>query len=196
MKYNQLTIWFAFFFVSSSNPNRMSNSSSIIYRRRSISAGISRSLNVKKIKERIDQCKIVSLFRDESLEAGYILNILYNLDKISDMKMEERQLNNDTTDMEELFMMSFWEEIQKFRIERTGQDDQIDETKSESIIEHQLPTTTSEPKSIQSDEFSEMDTLLSMAFNQCIAIEETNDSHSTCSLSDQPPTNCFDIYER
>lgn len=54
----------------------------------------------------------MSLFREEGMEAGYILNILYNLDKLSEMKAQ--QTNVDCQDIEEAFMNSFWEEINKF----------------------------------------------------------------------------------
>lgn len=162
----------------------MYNSSSV-YKRRSISAGVSRSLDVASIKNRIDNCKIINLFRNESLEAGYILNILYNLDKMTEMKMEDQQLNDETSlpsNIEQLFMNSFWEAINKFQIHKTSVE-----------IDVQANTTTNESVAIKEDLDTEMDALLSMAFSQCTIHQETKLENST--TIDQQSTDGYKIYK-
>lgn len=143
------------------------------------------------IKERIDDCKIISLFRNESLEAGYILNILYNLDKLTEMKVNGQQLSGETSDVEELFMKSFWDEIKKFQIKTQPEADEIGAQAMSS------PTNVEEVSIVEdlsTEMSSEMDALLSMAFNQCSMNTESQvDDRET---SDPLPTDCFNCYER
>lgn len=163
--------------------------SSNIYQRRSISAGISRSLNAVRIKTRIDNCQIVNLFRDESLEAGYILNILYNLDKLTEMKLNGHQLNGEPLDIEELFMRRFWAEIEKFhvksepnKIETQSEIANVDENHEEDDI------------SLSIDLSGKIDALLSMAFDEYTTNINTP-SEETPSTTEHT-TDCYKIYKR
>lgn len=182
--------YFNFLFSFSTHQNRISNASSNIYQRRSISSGISRSLDAVAIKKRIDNCEIVALLRDESLEAGYILNILYSLDKLSEMK--GKQSNCDSQDMEILFMNSFWEEINKFEIREPIESEA---NLSASIRICQADYRVQDDCSVLCSEASgEMDTLLSMAFDQYASNSKAN---AIC----RPPIDglsmdCYKLYKR
>lgn len=184
-------------YLFSTKQNRISNSSSNPYQRRSISAGISRSLDAASIKSRIDTCEIVNLFRAESLEAGYILNILYNLDKLTEMKGQ--QSSAESQDIEEVFMNSFWKEVNKFHIEETDEDAVLVE-KSESIAPTSLSldlshNDESEGRSLLStDLMGEMDALLSMAFEQCATYETNN--LDTVVENEEEANNCYKVFEK
>lgn len=191
---------------SSTKPNRISNTSSNPYKRRSISAGISRALDAKSIKSRIDSCEIVNLFRAESLEAGYILNILYNLDKLTELKGE--QSNDESQNIEEEFMNSFWEEVNKFRVDNSeGNDEdsgQVENPSAEISSVAHTPNILSldlsqsdgrEESSMLSNELmGEMDALLSMAFEQ-YATDTTHQIDPVTDI-DEEPFNCHRLYER
>lgn len=172
----------------------MSGSSLNIYQRRSISAGISRSLNASAIKERIDSCKAVNLFRDLSLDAGYILNILYNLDKLSEMKAKEQKLNGPSQNIEQEFMQKFWKDVGKFSIKRRVESietitSQICDTPNVDDVD------VGEDPSVNSNDFgSNLDTLLSMAFD---AYTSTIKSGAKCDASiAEWSFNCYEIYTR
>ncbi|XP_031634279.1 gamma-tubulin complex component 5-like isoform X2 [Contarinia nasturtii] len=179
--------------------NRLPYSSSNIYQRRSISAGISRSLDAAAIKNRIVTCEIVSLFCEESLEAGYILNILYNLNKLSEMKGQ--QVNQETQDIEEVFMNNFWEEVNKFHIEEGNESDGID-TQGEEVTEQidsaasiSMTLDETEGNSLLSTELlGDMDALLSMAFEQYAA--NTTTQHESAVDINEEPNNCYKLYEK
>lgn len=153
-------------------------------------------MDVARIKERIDRCKIVNLFRNESLEAGYILNILYNLDKMMEMKKAERESGNASFDIGKSFMSSFWEEIEKFRIENPTQNQASNNENTESSAEGNPPEEPNEDIHNQCEELNEMDALLSIAFNRCTIRESNNMNQLSNSLPDQSLINSYQIYER
>lgn len=163
----------------------MSNSTSNTYQRRSISAGISRSLDAATIKERIDSCKIVNLFRDQSLDAGYILNILYSLNKLTEMKAKEQQLNSESQDIEAEFMQKFWKEAEKFNIENST------ESKDTNI---QADSIMDEEDGAASIFSGNMDALLSMAFDSYTS-NIKNDTEDDSSMTTDS-FNCYEIYTR
>lgn len=179
--------------IFSANQNKVSSSSSNIYSRRSISDGISRSLDVARIKERIDSCKIIHIFRDESLEAGYILNILYCLDKLTEMKTKGQQLNTESRGIEEVFMKSFWEEVEKFRMDKHIESDEI----STHVIsnEKDAPIIEDDRSLLSNDLSGDMDALLSMAFDQ-LETTTNNCKDDDSSLVDQQPLGCYEVFQR
>lgn len=182
--------------------------SSNIYQRRSISAGISRSLNTAAIKGRIDSCDIVQLFRNEALEAGYILNILYNLDKLTEMKGQ--QSNTESQDIEHVFMDTFWNEINKFRIKESdeGVTESFDTSKTPENIDSQpdsvsvfVPKTSDQRDSLLPNLLGEMDALLSMGLEQYASStrdEGAIDSEEDDKILglDDDPSNCYNLYEK
>lgn len=185
-----------FLLISSiSSPNRSSNSSSTLYQSRAIADGVSRSLDAASIEQLIQNCGIINLFRAESLEAGYILNILYNLDKMSDMKSE--QSIDDLGDIETAFMNSFWEEIQKFRNEPEEGACAIPENAAKEIKPPKCEKQVDNSFLLQ-DLIGESDALLSMAFEQYIS--NTNDiAEQQAELSSDyvdDPINCHKIAKR
>lgn len=172
----------------------MCGSSLNIYQRRSISAGISRFLNAAAIKERIDSCKIVILFRDLSLNAGYILNILYNLDKLSEMKAKEHQSNGPTQNIEQEFIQKFWNDVSKFSIE--SEVESIETVASQTCGTPNVDDfDAGEDSSVISNNFgSNLDTLLSMAFD---SYTSNIKSGTNCDASiDEHSFNCYEIYTR
>lgn len=183
-------------FIFSQNHNRISGSSSNIYQRRSISAGISRSLDAPNIKERIDSCKIVNLFRDLSLDAGYILNILYSLDKLSEMKANEQQTNGESQDIEQEFMQKFWMEASKFDVRNSTES-----------IETNVQTAVDVPSIVDGDDIEEdlnsipnnfgsnLDTLLSMAFDS-YSSKIRGGTKSQPSIVVENSFDCYETYTR
>lgn len=121
-------------------------------------------LDAASIKERIDSCKIVNLFHDLSLDAGYILSILYNLDKLSEMKSkEEQQSSGESQDIEQEFMQKFWKEISKFDVDHSAESI---ETNAQTVELQNVDGNVEEDvKSMSNDFGSNLDTLLSMAFD-------------------------------
>lgn len=177
----------------SPNHNRVSGSSSNIYQRRSISAGISRSIDAANVKERIDSCKIVSLFRDLSLDAGYILNILYSLDKLSEMKAKEQQSNGPPQDIEQEFMQKFWKDISKFSIENAAES--IEANAPQTGDAQNIDGHVAEDSSAISNDFgSNLDTLLSMAFESYTSNIKGGTKCDTAIV--EHSFNCYDIYTR
>lgn len=171
----------------------MSGSSSNTYQRRSISAGISRSLDAAAIKERIDNCKIVSLFRDLSLDAGYILDILYNLDKLSEMKAKEQQSNGPSQDIEREFMQKFWKDVSKFSVEDTAENIQSDAPRSIDTPNIDIHVDK-DSNAISNDFGSNLDTLLSMAFDSYSSNIKGGTKCDTSIV--EHSFNCYEIYTR
>lgn len=192
-------------YIFSTKPNRISNTSSNPYKRRSISAGISRSLDAASIKSRIGACDIVNLFRAESLEAGYILNILYNLDKLTEMKGQ--QSHEELQDIGVVFMNSFWEEVNKFHVEDCDENDEDSAQAENSSGEAQSVATTpnlsldlinsdgrEDTSLLSNDLMGEMDALLSMAFEQ-YATETTHQIDPVVEIEEES-FNCHQLYEK
>lgn len=170
----------------------MSGSSSNIYQRRSISAGISRVLDAASIKTRIDGCEIVNLFRDLSLDAGYILNILYNLDKLSEMKATEQHSNGESQDIEQEFMQKFWSEASKFAMPHSVESI---ETNAATVDVRNVGGNAEEDlTSISHDFGSNLDTLLSMAFDSYTSNIENGTKCNSSTGADS--FNCYETYTR
>lgn len=178
---------------SSTNQNRPSSSSLNLYQTRSIADGVSRSLDATSIEKLIENCHIIKLFRAESLEAGYILNILYNLDKLTDMKAE--QSADDCREIETVFMKSFWEEISKFQSEVRDDDEAILLPEKTGEI---VPVKVEDNNFLLQDLTGESDALLSMAFAQYVS--DTNvivDRETTNKTeSDEDLIDCYKISKR
>lgn len=182
--------------IFSTNQNRASNSSSNPYQVRSIADGVSRSLNAERIENLIENCDIIKLFRAESLEAGYILDILYNLDKLHDMKSE--QPVDHLQEIETDFMTIFWEEISKFKTEEPTEEGAC-----------ALPKDAEESKSIQfekqhdtnfllQDLTGESDALLSMAFEEYVSNTNDIEQHDIFNspIDDVDTIDCYKISKR
>lgn len=187
------TNWLNSFLSFSPNQNRVIGSTSNIYQRRSISAGISRFLDAASIKQRIDGCKIVNLFRDQSLDAGYILNILYSLDKLTEMKATEQQLNGESQNIEEEFMQNFWKEVSKFDVKNSAE---IVETNAQTVGESNIDGNQEDDLNSMSNDFGgNLDALLSMAFDSYTSNIKNS---TTCSsmIAVEHSFNCYEIYTK
>lgn len=140
------------------------------------------------MKKRIDNCKIINLFCDQSLDAGYILNILYSLDKLAEMKQKEQQLNGEFQDIEKVFIRSFWDEINKFDVESSPKQSKIHANiDADTILDG---TKAYDLDSNFSDFSGNMDALLSMAFDSYSSIAKSN------SLAAENSINCYEVYTR
>lgn len=65
------------------------------------------------VQNKIESCDFIKLLRTESIEMGYIMNILYNLGKLTEMK-EVSHLQYE--ELSERFMANLWQELNKFRV--------------------------------------------------------------------------------
>lgn len=171
------------------------SSSSNVYQCRSIADGISRALDTAIIKERIDSCEIITLLRDEALEAGYILNILHNLDKLTEMK--GRQSADETQNIEDVFMNTFLEEISQFHIDGAMETEVRVEPLKPAIC---ITAPTGEHASLVNKELSgDADALLSMAFEQFIS--HSDEDGENCQQQNvkehaEGANNCYELFKR
>lgn len=87
----------------------LTNPTGNIYKVKAITSnnGVSES-----VIETIRSCKLLQMLSNQSLEAGYIINILYNLDKLSEMRQQE--LADQTNDFYGLFLTNVFTELEKF----------------------------------------------------------------------------------
>lgn len=113
-----------------------------------------------------------------------------------EMKIAERESGNASFDIEKSFMHSFWEEIEKFRIENTTPNEPSNDENTASNTEENPPKETDEEINDQCEDLDEMDALLSMAFNQCTTSERNNVYQSSELLADHASVDSYQIYER
>lgn len=182
--------------IFSTNQNRASNSSSNPYQVRSISDGVSRSLDAERIGNLIENCDIIKLFRAESLEAGYILDILYNLDKVHDMKSE--QPADHLQEIEIDFMKSFWEEISKFKIEEPTEEGACALPKNAEEIKPIQIEKQHDTNFLLQDLTGESDALLSMAFEEYVSNTNDIEQHDILNspIDDDEIIDCYKISKR
>lgn len=182
--------------IFSTNQNRASNSSSNPYQVRSIADGVSRSLDAERIGNLIENCDIIKLFRAESLEAGYILDILYNLDKVHDMKSE--QPADHLQEIEIDFMKSFWEEISKFKIEEPTEEGACALPKNAAEIKPIQIEKQHDTNFLLQDLTGESDALLSMAFEEYVSNTNDIEQHDILNSpnDDDEIIDCYKISKR
>lgn len=138
------------------------------------------------IQKKIESCDFIKLLRSESIEMGYIMNILYNLGKITEMK-EFSHLQYE--ELSEQFMANVWQELNKFRLtsEQPPQTEIINIKKSENDTE------------VDKNDYchgltNESDALLCMVFEQYMmtpvqkTIEENKLENNSWS--------CYQIYKK
>lgn len=87
----------------------LTNPTANIYRLKSINSndGVS-----EQVLETIRSCELLQMLSNQSLEAGYIINILYNLDKLGDMR--QCQFADQENDFYESFLANVFTELEKF----------------------------------------------------------------------------------
>lgn len=111
--------------------------------------------------------------------------------------MKGQQSSAESQSIEEVFMNSFWEEINKFHINELDEE-AVTVENSDSVVPTSLSldlsqNDESESRSLlSSDLIGEMDALLSMAFEQC----DTTNHIDTVVEIDLEPTNCFKVFEK
>lgn len=120
--------------------------------------------------------------------------------------MKGQQSNGESRDVEEVFMNSFWEEVNKFRVEESDDDDesgQIETPRLEAGSVVETPNFSldlsrndevEEKSFLSGDMMGEMDALLSMAFEQYVT-DTTQDSGPVIEI-DEESTNCHRFYEK
>lgn len=137
------------------------------------------------IQNTIESCDFIKLLRTESIEMGYITNILYNLGKITEMK-EVSQLKYE--ELSEQFMANLWQELNKFR-----ETSELPETEVVNIND------SGNGSGVDKDDFchgltNEADALLCMVFEHYIMTP----AHSTMEEIKQENSSwsCYQIYKK
>lgn len=191
------------------------NPTSNIYQLRSVARGVAANEKMPFVRDRIQESQILQLLSDKSIEAGYILNILYNLDKLNEMK--EQQSADDAIfagDLCEIFMNDFWCEINKFDKRLIPSEDEYDDDEG-AVVDQDLNSSNNMDLSSTESEFvsvseknsnadamdsmnqwiGDMDDsnpLLSMIFENCI-IKDTDSDNVPISKENN---SSYDIYKR
>lgn len=106
-----------------------------------------------EISETISNCELIEMLNKQAVEAGYIFNILYNLDKLTEMKVEfkRRQNEQNTVGDDDLYMIFFhnvFSELGKFNKTLVNQEEYADNDGEED--EDTDVVTTNTEKSISS----------------------------------------------
>lgn len=179
----------------------LTNPTTSIYKEKSI------SLNddgvTEKVLETIRSCKLLQLLSDQSLEAGYIINILYSLDKLGDM--QQHQLTDHTNDFYDSFISKVMDEMEKFN-KRLVVDEEDRSTPSalpENATRAQMSddqTQVSDASKIESFRFdfgTDCNPLLAMVFEQSIenAIQLKR-NNATVDTSPDRTHSCHAMFKR
>lgn len=126
----------------------------------------------ESVLETIRSCKLLQMLSDHSLEAGYIINILYNLDKLSEMRLQE--LVEQTNDSYDTFLANVFAELEKFNkrliIVDEEQSEPLDREPSAVITVDEEVKTLSPAKmnTVCYDFGIDCNPLLAMVFEQSI----------------------------
>lgn len=134
------------------------------------------------IQNEIESCDFIKLLRTESIEMGYIMDILYNLGKITEMK-EVSHLQYE--ELSERFMANLWQELNKFRVTSEKPETEIisiNDSENDSGVDYCHGLT------------NEADVLLCMVFEQYMMAP----AQSTIQKSKQEnnPWSCYQIYKK
>lgn len=147
----------------------MANPTTNIYRAKSI--GLEDGVP-ETVLETIRSCKLLQMLSDQSLEAGYIINILYNLDKLDDMR--QQQLADHSNDFYESFLSNVFTELEKFDkrlVEIDGEETQsLDEEPSvaETFAGQSEASEVTNTDTFSYDLGVDCNPLLAMVFEQTI----------------------------
>lgn len=137
----------------------------------------------QSIRETIADCELIKLIRNQSMEAGYIMNILYNLGKLSEMKEVSQ---HEYEDLGELFMRNVFLELNKFRTNASG----------ESRVTENKAQIGADRNDFYQELTSEADSLLCMVFEQYMTppsdIQERKEEETT----DEMAWSCYQIFRR
>lgn len=155
----------------------------------------------KQVLETIRSCKLLRLMSKQSLEAGYIINILYNLDKLSDMRLY--QIVDDSNNFYGSFLSNVFHELEKFdkRLvvigdeydtrERVGESEETDATGEQATA-----PTASKAEAFRFDFGIDCNPLLAMVFEQyaenALQLERNDAVETATDLS----TACEKNFER
>lgn len=69
--------------------------------------------DMDNVATNITECEFLQLLREQSLEARYILKILYNLDKLTDMKQQLTYIKH-SDELYKAFLSHIFKELSKF----------------------------------------------------------------------------------
>lgn len=115
------------------------------------------------------------------------------MDKLTEMKAKEQQLNGDSQDIEKEFMQSFWEEINKFHMDSAANQDETNENQPSTEPIHNA-NKVDDLNSLFNDFSGNMDALLSMAFDSYTTITSDNSFEQTKHAENS--IDCYGIYTR
>lgn len=119
--------------------------------------------------------------------------------------MKGQQSNGESRDIEEVFMNSFWEEVNKFHIEDDVDEESVSVERSRQDTDSVMGTpslsldfsqsdTREERSLLSSDLMGEMDALLSMAFEQYAT--DTTQTVDPVAEIEEESINCHRLYEK
>lgn len=124
-------------------------------------------------------------------------------------EMKGHQSIGESNEIEEVFMNSFWEEVNKFHVEESDENDEkgvlVEKPRQAPVSVSTTPTSNlnldlsnnderEENSLLSTDLMGEMDALLSMAFEQ-YATDTTHHIDTVVEI-DEESNNCHKLYEK
>lgn len=176
----------------------LTNPTANIYNKKSLSLANGVPENVL---ETIRSCKLLQMLSDQSLEAGYIINILYNLDKLSDMR--QQQLTDQTNHFYESFLVNVFTELERFNKRLLVTDEEESQPLNDDALtatfsdEHTKASDATKANTFYYDFGIDCNPLLAMVFEQSIenAIKLKQNNSSAVPSTDLT-NSCAGIYKR
>uniref|UniRef100_A0A182NQR9 Gamma-tubulin complex component n=1 Tax=Anopheles dirus TaxID=7168 RepID=A0A182NQR9_9DIPT len=137
------------------------------------------------ISEVIENDPIIKLLLHHSLEAGYTLNILNGLDRISDMRKEQ---GTDDNLIYVNFLETIVEELERFRTESCNDPELEDGNEKYTVAEKKSENSTMENLRKEMREVCD-DNLLLLAFNSTLQLVDESHRRATQSFSPTEQSN-------
>lgn len=144
------------------------------------------------INTNIDQCRFLKLFTKHCLDAGYVLNIVSNLDKITDMQrvFNENGVSNKcfyTIFLDELFI-----ELEKLHVDAEGNTIPMDEEKSIA----KKPSTEIAMEKFPIDFLADDNPILYMVFQEAFEVTSQSLTEYDLALQSIRDFNAFSQFQR
>lgn len=144
---------------------------------------------------------MITLFSQESLEAGYLLNILYNLDKLTDMK-QQLSLNEDSNSLYEAFLGDVLKELAKFDRKLVDESEANERTVGNEVEQRsktisQQHASDRDLKKFLMNSLDADNDLLCLVFDTCNMNSTTPESNEAYSMTKSDETmSCYRIYKK
>lgn len=142
-----------------------------------------------RVQSTIDNSEIIKLLRKKSMDTGYIMNILYDLGKINEMKGASQSEDND---LSEVFLNKFWCELNKFR--KSPNDDFARQDSGIEDAQNVEPDAGADGVDYFQELTSEADSLLAMVYQQYVnANQDVNEENDDI---ENDPWSSYQIFKR